>query len=119
MANAAMPSMMPTMIASHGKPEIAGNTIGVVVETGVEVELLVVVGVLTTVNVDTEVLTMVVMRGLVVTNSAAVLEVDVPAWEDVDALTWEEADVLVAALPVIEDDSMEVELAIEVVELVP
>lgn len=51
------------MIDSHGKPGIAGKTIGVVTEL---VELLVVVGVLATVSVDTDVLTKVVVRELVV-----------------------------------------------------
>jgi len=49
---------------SHGKPGIAGSTIGV--ETEIVVELLVVVGVLTTVIVETDVLTTVVVSELVV-----------------------------------------------------
>jgi hypothetical protein len=55
--------MMPAIMDSHGKPGIAGNTIGV--ETEIVVELLVVEGVLTTVMVDTEVLTAVVVSELV------------------------------------------------------
>jgi len=50
---------------SQGKPGIAGSTIGV--ETETVVELLVIVGVLTTVIVETEVLTTVVAGELVVT----------------------------------------------------
>ena len=63
-ARATTPSIKPAIIDSHGKPGIAGNTIGV--ETEIVVELLVVVGVLTTVSVDTDVLTTVVVNELVV-----------------------------------------------------
>jgi len=49
---------------SHGKPGMAGNTIGVDVEL-VDV-LVVVVGVLTTVTVDNDVLTTVVVNELIV-----------------------------------------------------
>ena len=52
------------MIDSHGKPGIAGKTIGV--ETEIVVELLVVVGVLMTVIVDTAELTMVVVSAPIV-----------------------------------------------------
>jgi hypothetical protein len=52
------------MIDSHGKPGIAGSTIGV--ETELVSELTVVVGVLSTVNVDTEVLSIVLATELVV-----------------------------------------------------
>jgi hypothetical protein len=57
--------MMPAMMDSHGKPGTAGRTIGV--ETEIVAELLVVVGVLTTVIVETEtdVLTTVVGSELV------------------------------------------------------
>jgi len=58
---------------SHGKPGIAGNTIGV--ETEIVVELLVVVGVLTTVKVETEVLTTVVVSELVAVMGSVVLDV--------------------------------------------
>jgi len=59
-----MPSIIPTMIDSHGNPGIAGRTIGV--ETEVVVTVLV-CGVLTTVIVDTSVLTTVALGELVVT----------------------------------------------------
>jgi hypothetical protein len=49
-ARAVIPTMTPTIIDSHGKPGIAGSTIGV--ETEIVVELLVVVGMLVTVTVD-------------------------------------------------------------------
>jgi hypothetical protein len=57
------PSTRPATIDSHGNPGIAGSTIGV--ETELVDELTVVVGVLTTVIVDTDVLTTVVVKGLV------------------------------------------------------
>jgi len=71
-ARAATPSIKPAIIDSHGKPGTAGRTIGV--ETDIVVELIEVVGVLTTVivdtdvdtDVDTEVLTTVVVSELVV-----------------------------------------------------
>jgi len=55
---------MPAMIDSHGKPGIAGRTMGV--ETEVVVTVLV-CGVLTTVIVETDVLTTVALAALVVT----------------------------------------------------
>jgi len=66
---------MPAITDSHGKPGIAGSTIGV--ETDIVVELLVDVGVLTTVIVDTDVLTTVVVSELVVI-------VDVEALDEVE-----------------------------------
>jgi hypothetical protein len=54
----------PAIMDSHGKPGMAGNTIGVDVEL-VDV-LVVVVGVLTTVTVDNDVLITVVVNELVV-----------------------------------------------------
>jgi hypothetical protein len=79
--------MMPTMMDSHEKPGIAGSTNGV--ETEIVVELLVVVGVLMTVIVDTEVLTTVVVRELVVVTDSVAAEVDVLTCE----LTCEEMNV--------------------------
>ena len=61
-ARAARPIISPAIIDSHGKPGMAGSTIGV--ETEIIVEL--VVGVLTTVIVETDVLTTVVVSELVV-----------------------------------------------------
>jgi hypothetical protein len=58
------PSIKPAIIDSHGNPGIAGSTIGV--ETELVDELTVVVGVLATVKVDTDVLTTVVVNGLAV-----------------------------------------------------
>ena len=58
------PSMRPAIIDSHGKPGIAGSTIGVEME--IVDELTVVVGVLATVKVDTAVLTTVVVKGFAV-----------------------------------------------------
>ena len=55
---------MPAMMDSHGKPGTAGNTVGV--ETLIVLKVLVVVGVLTTVIVDTDALTTVVVNELVV-----------------------------------------------------
>jgi hypothetical protein len=60
------------MIDSHGKPGIAGITSGV--ETVLLLELVVVVGVLTSVNVDTEVLTIVVVRELVEVTGVEVVD---------------------------------------------
>jgi hypothetical protein len=79
--------MMPAIMDSHGKPGIAGSTIGV--ETEIVVELLVVVGVLTTVIVDNEVLTTVVVIELVVVTDSVAAEVDVLTCE----LICEEMDV--------------------------
>ena len=56
------PRIRPAIIDSHGKPGIAGSTIGVVTE--LVDELIVVVGVLETVTVDTEVLTTAVVGEL-------------------------------------------------------
>ena len=92
-----MPSMIPAIMDSHGKPGIAGSAIGV--ETETVVELLVIVGVLTTVIVDTEVLTTVVPSELVV-----VSDVEEPL-DDVE-LVIEEDTVVVA---------IELELEAEVV----
>jgi hypothetical protein len=61
------------MIDSHGKPGIAGNAIGVETETVVEV---LVVGVLTTVSVDTEELTTVVVSEFVVVTEIVDAELD-------------------------------------------
>jgi hypothetical protein len=58
-----MPSIKPAIMDSHGNPGTAGNVIGV--ETEAEL-VLAIVGVLTTVIVDTEVLTVVTVSGLVV-----------------------------------------------------
>ena len=79
-----MPSMMPAMMASHGKPGIAGSTIGV--ETELVTEVLVVVGVLTTVIVDIEVLTSVVVSELVVDKIRGELVDEVVAVTGVDAV---------------------------------
>lgn len=60
MARAVMPTIMPAMIDSHGKPGIGGNVIGVerelVLDSEVDSEVDVVVGVLMTVLVTTDVL---------------------------------------------------------------
>jgi hypothetical protein len=65
-----MPRIMPAIIDSHGNPGIAGNVIGVetelVLEVASDVDVDVVVGVLTTVVVTREVLTTVVVNELAV-----------------------------------------------------
>jgi hypothetical protein len=76
------------MMDSHGKPGIAGRTIGV--ETEIVVELLVVVGVLTTVIVETDVLTTVVVSELVAVTGI------VEALNDVELVT--EAGAVVVAI---------------------
>jgi hypothetical protein len=58
------PRIRPEIMDSHGKPGIAGSTIGVVTE--LVDELIVVVGVLETVTVDTDVLTIAVVGELIV-----------------------------------------------------
>ena len=63
------------MMDSHGKPGIAGSVIGV------ETVLVLLVGVLTTVRVETAVLTDVTVRELVVVTDS------VEADDDVDVLT--------------------------------
>ena len=94
---------MPAMMDSHGKPGIAGSTIGVVTE--IVVELLVVVGVLTTVIVETDVLTTVVVSELVVVTGI------VEALNDVELVT--EAGVVVVAT------ELDVELELVVVTCWP
>lgn len=64
------PRIRPAIMDSHGKPGIAGRTIGV--ETELVAELSVVVGVLTTVTVDIDVLTMVLISELVVDTAGVV-----------------------------------------------
>lgn len=73
-AMAMTPKISPAMMDSQGKPGIAGSTIGV--ETELVVVELTVVGVLATVNVDTAVLTTVVVSGLVVTAGSVVIALD-------------------------------------------
>lgn len=107
-ASTAIPSKMPAMMDSHGKPGIAGSTIGV--ETDIVVELLVVVGVLTTVIVETDVLTKVVVGELAVIDSVEELEVDVLTCEVLEVLA-------LVALEVIEEDATDVELDITVLEV--
>ena len=81
-----MPSMMPAMIDSHGNPGTAGRVIGV--ETEIVLEVLVVVGVLTTVNVETEVLTTVAIDELVdVTDSVVAEDVELLSCEAVEVLS--------------------------------
>jgi hypothetical protein len=74
------------MIDSHGKPGIAGRTIGV--ETELVDELTVVAGVVATVRVDTAVLTTVVVTGLIVVEGIVVAldDVRVELVTDVDAV---------------------------------
>ena len=72
---------------SHGKPGIAGSTIGV--ETEIDVELLVVVGVLTTVIVETETDVLTTVGELVVVTGI------VETLDDVELVT--EAGVVVVA----------------------
>ena len=106
-ASTVNPIMMPTIMDSHGKPGIAGSTIGV----EIVVELLVIVGVLTTVIVDTEVLTTVVAGELVVIS-------DVEEALDDAALVIDEDSVIVAIEPELElalEVELELELALEVV----
>jgi len=64
-AIATTPKIKPAIIDSHGNPGIAGSSTGV--ETELVEELTVVVGVFSTVTVDTAVLTTVVATGVVVT----------------------------------------------------
>jgi hypothetical protein len=73
------------MIASHGKPGIAGSIIGVVTE--IVVELLVVVGVLTSVIVETDVLTTVVVSELVVVTGVVEALNDVELVSEVGVVT--------------------------------
>jgi hypothetical protein len=86
-ASTVIPTMIPTMMDSHGKPGTAGRTIGV--ETETVVELLVVVGVLTTVIVETETDVLTTVSGLVVVTGV------VEALNDVELVT--EAGVVVVA----------------------
>jgi len=81
-ASAVMPSMMPVIMDSHGKPGTAGSTIGV--ETEIVVKLPVVVGVLTTVSVDTEMLADVTVDELVVAGACVEAEDEVLCCEAVD-----------------------------------
>ena len=97
-----MPSTMPAMIDSHGKPGIAGRTMGV--ETEVVVTVLV-PGVLTTVIVDTAVLTTVADGELVAVT--AVEEVSLELVPEPDP----EPDPVAVALAV--DVVLEVELDVE------
>jgi hypothetical protein len=68
-----IPRIRPAMIDSHGKPGMAGSIIGV--ETELVDELNVVVGVLETVTVDIEVLTIVVDGVLVVTGTVEAVDI--------------------------------------------
>jgi len=95
--------MMPAIMDSQGKPGIAGSTIGV--ETDSVVELLVVVGVLIIVIVDTEVLTMVVAA-----------ELDSDAEEALDAVELViDADTVVVAIELELELEIELEVELEVV----
>jgi hypothetical protein len=82
------PKIRPASIDSHGKPGIAGSTMGV--ETELVDELIVVVGTVETVTVDTEVLTTTVVGELVVTGTIVVLLVAldsvVVAWDELEAV---------------------------------
>jgi hypothetical protein len=98
-----MPRIKPAIIASHGKPGIAGSIIGVVTET--VVALLVVVGVLTTVSVETDVLTTVVVSELVVVTGV------VETLDDVELVT----EVGVVAVVTTLELELEVELELVVV----
>jgi hypothetical protein len=97
-----MPRIKPAMIASHGKPGIAGNIIGVVTE--IVVALLVVVGVLTTVIVETDVLTTVVVSELVAVTGV------VEALDDVELVT----EVGVVTVVTMLELELEVELVVVV-----
>jgi len=89
---------------SQGKPGIAGSTIGV--ETETVVELLVIVGVLTTVIVETEVLTTVVAGELVVTRDVE------EALDDVELVI---EDMVVVTIELELELEVELELELEVV----
>jgi len=91
--------MTPTIIDSHGNPGIAGITIGV--DTEIVVELLVVVGMLVTVTVD----------------SAGVVDVVelIMATEVVDALDDVELALYEVVVAVV---GLELELELELVEFV-
>ena len=86
-ARVVSPIISPAIIDSHGKPGMAGRTIGV--ETAIVVEL--VVGVFTTVIVETDVLTTVVVMELVVVTDVV---------SGVDEVELATDDVLVAELDV-------------------
>jgi hypothetical protein len=81
--------MMPAIMDSHGKPGTAGRTIGV--ETEMVVELLVVVGVLTTVMVETETDVLTTVVGIELVLVAGIVEV----LDDVELVT--EPGVIVVA----------------------
>jgi hypothetical protein len=104
-AIAITPSIRPAIIDSHGKPGIAGSTIGV--DTELVEELVVAVVVLATVKVDTAVLTTVVVTELIVVEGIVVAldDVTLELVIDVDAL-------------VVTGDELEVVSATEV-EVVP
>ena len=67
------PSIRPAIMDSHGKPGIAGSTIGV--ETAI-VELATVVGMIAGVMVGTDVLTTVLVIGLVVIAGGSVVALE-------------------------------------------
>ena len=94
---------MPAIMDSQGKPGIAGSTIGV--ETETVVELLVIVGVLTTVIVETEVLTTVAGE-LVVTRDVE------EALDDVELVI---EDMVVVTIELELELEVELELELEVV----
>ena len=84
------PIIKPAIMDSHGKPGTAGSTRGVVAELVVELT----VGVAATVKVDTDMLTTVVVNGLVVMGMVVglddvallVLDTVIVAWVELGAL---------------------------------
>ena len=104
-ASTVIPSMTPIMMDSHGKPGTAGSTIGV--ETELVVELLVVVGVLTIVIVETETDVLTTVSELVV--AAGV----------VDALNEIEFVIAVGTIAVEFELELELELELVVVTCCP
>jgi hypothetical protein len=84
MAMTMTPRIRPAIIDSHGKPGIAGSTIGVV--TVLVAELTVVEGVLSTVTVDTETLAIVDSSELVVSTAWVVVLDDVTLELDEDTI---------------------------------
>ncbi len=86
---------MPAIMDSHGKPGTAGRTIGV--ETEIVVELLIVVGVLTTVIVETETDVLTTAVGIELVVATGIVE----ALDDVELVT-EPGVVVVATGPDVE-----------------
>jgi hypothetical protein len=103
--------MIPAIMDSHGKPGIAGSTIGV--ETEIVVELLVVVGVLTSVIVDTDILTTVVVIGVVVTSDVVDALDDVLLDSSDDVVVTEELEVALDVVPEEPEVAVELELELE------